>query len=121
MKIFEAYKKNASIRGLFLGIVNFGNWQEVNYIETQAGQIRGGHYHKEAMELFYIIEGNISIKVVDLKGELIKEFLANKGSIFLVEPYEVHTFTCNSDCKWINVMSKKMDNDSCDIYKYEGK
>lgn len=119
MKIFEAYKKNVSQRGLFLGIINSGHWEEVNYIETNEGQIRGGHYHKEAIEVFFIIDGKIDIKVANIKGKVIKKFTATKGTIFLIDPYEVHTFFCKSDCRWINIMSKKMDDSQCDIYKYE--
>ena len=119
MKILEPYKTNMSNRGLFFGIVNSGDWEEVNYIETKANQVRGNHFHKEATELFFIIEGEIDIKVTNTSGETIKEFTAKKGSIFLIEPLEVHTFTCKSDCKWINVMSKRMDDNLLDIHKYE--
>lgn len=119
MRLLKAYKKNVSERGLFLGIVNFGEWEEVNYIETKAGQIRGGHYHKEATELFYIIEGDIDIKVTNINGNLIKEFNAVNGSIFSFAPYEVHIFVCKSDCKWINVMSKRINDNLCDIYQCE--
>lgn len=120
MKIFEPYKTNISSRGLFLGIINQGLWEEVNYIETAAGQVRGNHYHKSAAELFFIIEGEINIKVATVSGEMIKEFIATKGAIFVVAPYEVHTFTCTRQCKWINIMSKKMDDASSDIHKSEG-
>ena len=30
-------------RGSFLGLMNQGSWQEVNFVATQAGQVRGGH------------------------------------------------------------------------------
>lgn len=117
MKIFESYKKNKSDRGLFMGIINFGNWEEVNYIETEPNQVRGNHYHKYASEVFFILEGEIDVKVTNINGDLIKSFEAKKGSIFLIEPFEAHTFVCKSSCKWINIMSKRMDDNLCDIHK----
>ena len=55
MIVLEPYKKFDDARGRFFGIVNTAHWEEINYIETAAGQIRGGHYHKEKRELFFII------------------------------------------------------------------
>ena len=117
MKIFDPYKVNESSRGLFYGIVNIGIWQEINYIETKANQARGNHYHKLSTELFFIIEGEIDVEVKSIKGEIINNFRAIKGSIFLIEPFEIHIFKCRSDCKWINIMSNKINDNQCDIYK----
>ena len=121
MKIFNSYKTNSSSRGLFMGIINFGDWEEVNYIETEANQVRGNHYHKKATEVFFILEGEIDIRVAKLNGEIINDFVAKKGSIFLIEPFEVHTFVCKTKCKWVNIMSKRMDDDLGDIYKVDPK
>lgn len=116
MRIFEPYKKIEDRRGSFLGIVNSGNWEEVNFVETMAGQVRGGHFHKEIRELFFIIEGEIDITIAGLTGGESHNYTVGPGSIFVIEPFEVHTFTCRTTCKWINVLSKRIDDQFHDIH-----
>lgn len=116
MKIFEPYKKFEDGKGTFTGIVNSGLWEEINYVETAAGKVRGGHYHRETRELFFIIEGDIDITVTDLDGNVTHAFSASRGSIFIIEPLEVHTFVCRTDCRWINIMSRRIDDQFHDIH-----
>ena len=116
MKQFEPYKKFEDTRGRFFGIVNSGQWEEFNYVETLANQVRGGHYHKETRELFFIIDGSIEITISGLNGENKKKFTAGPGSIFVIEPFEIHSFECKTLCKWINVLSKRIDDQFHDIH-----
>ena len=58
---YKNYFHNADSRGLIKGIINEGNWQEINYFETTKNQIRAEHYHKETDELFIILKGKIKI------------------------------------------------------------
>jgi mannose-6-phosphate isomerase-like protein (cupin superfamily) len=116
MKRFQSYKQLQDERGKFRGIINTGNWGEINYIETLCGKVRGGHYHKQLLELFYILEGEIEIEIKDLDGNLQETFIASPGWIFLVEPYEIHTFTSLTDSKWINILSQPLAEQEPDIY-----
>jgi dTDP-4-dehydrorhamnose 3,5-epimerase-like enzyme len=117
MRVLEPYKRFEDGRGAFLGIVNSGNWEEVNYIETKAGQVRGGHYHKKALELFFIIDGEIDIEARDIGGGGAVDTLSvSKGAIVIIDPYEVHTFSCRTACKWINFLSRRMDDQFLDIH-----
>jgi quercetin dioxygenase-like cupin family protein len=117
MKIIKPYKNFKDTRGEFFGIVNNGLWEELNYIETEAGQTRGGHYHKETQELFFILEGTIEIQLTSLDGLTKHVFTVQKGQIFIVEPLEIHSFKCLTSSKWINVLSKKMYDDAMDFYR----
>ena len=38
-------------RGEMIGLVNQGNWQELNLFKTSSNQLRGSHYHKFTDEL----------------------------------------------------------------------
>lgn len=116
MKILEPYKSIHDKRGLFLGIVNSAHWEEINYIETFAGEVRGGHYHTETRELFFIIEGEVEITIQSVDRNETRNVLVMKGSIFVVEPGEVHTFSCKTACKWINVLSKRIDDQFYDFH-----
>lgn len=77
--------------------------------------MRGGHYHKVTVELFYILSGEIEVEV-SKEGSAREVHLVRDGSIFLIEPYELHTFRCLTTCAWINVLSKKMDESALDFF-----
>lgn len=117
MKHLHFYISFEDQRGLFWGIVQEGTWTEANYIETKQDVVRGGHFHKETRELFFIIDGKISIKIVNLRDSVEKQFIAEKGCIFIVEPFEIHTFKVLMDSKWINMLSKGINKDKPDIYR----
>jgi len=99
-------------RGFIRGIVQSNNiiWKEINYIESRADVVRGNHYHKVTLEGFYIISGKI---LVTLNG---KDFIAEGGDSFYVEPGVVHAFTVLEDSRWINFLSKPMLGEK-DIFK----
>lgn len=103
-------------RGKIIGINNDQRWEEINYIESTKGSIRGNHYHKETLEGFYIIEGKIKVTLINLIGKTRKEFIVAKGDIFLIAPNIIHIFQILADSKWINMLSKKMDQQPKDIY-----
>jgi quercetin dioxygenase-like cupin family protein len=115
----KPYKQMSDPRGTFLGIINSGHWEEMNYIETDAGQIRGGHYHKKIQELFFILEGEMEIQIDATDGRKLHSLTARKGHILIVQPLEVHTFKCLTHCQWINVLSKRIDDADPDFFKHD--
>jgi mannose-6-phosphate isomerase-like protein (cupin superfamily) len=117
VKLYKPYRQLADARGLFQGIINSGSWEEVNYIETRGGETRGGHYHRETTELFFIIDGEIEIDISDVAGSSKERHIVKKGDIFIVEPLEVHTFRCLTDSRWINVLSKRMNEIEQDFHR----
>lgn len=120
MKRLKPYVIFEDNRGVFLGITHDHIWKEINIIETFANTIRGSHYHKFTTELFYIIEGDIDVEIYNLKDISQKiEFKAKKGDIFIVEPFEVHTFKVNIDSRWINMLSEILNKEAPDIYRYQ--
>jgi len=121
MDILELYTINKDTRGAFLGITNKYTWGEINYIETLKRVIRGNHYHKSTKELFYILKGRIHIRIYNLVTKEQFEFEATPNMIFIVDPYEVHTFETLEDSKWINMLSHKLDETNPDIHKYNPK
>lgn len=117
MEHLSTYMIHEDDRGAFFGITHKYTWGEINFIETKKNVIRGGHYHKYTKELFYILEGEIAITVNHLVTKETHSFIAKKGMIFVIDPYEVHTFETKIDSKWINMLSHKMDDRNPDIYK----
>ena len=117
------YIKHSDKRGYFLGLINFGNWKEINFICSEAGTIRGNHYHENTDELFIILEGKIKIilqnvlgkkKVLDNKKKI---FSVKEGDVFLIKKNVNHIFEIIEHSKWINVLSQKIDKEKPDIHR----
>ncbi|MCW5314643.1 cupin domain-containing protein [Nostoc sp. KVJ3] len=118
MQRLSAYMMKTDNRGSLWGITQ-NNWAEVNFIETASEQIRGNHYHKETIELFFIVSGEIKIIIDNLhSGEHI-EFEVQKGDVFIIEPYEIHTFYTKTHSQWINMLSKQLDPENPDFHAIE--
>jgi len=118
MEYLNLYTINKDKRGSFLGITNKYTWGEINFIETVKGVTRGNHYHKSTKELFYILSGKIHISIYDLITKKTLEFDALPNNIFIVNPYEVHTFETLENSTWLNMLSHKLDDLNSDIYRY---
>ena len=117
MKILPSYLSFNDKRGMFKGIVNSGDWQELNFIETVGGETRGNHYHKKTRELFFIIAGDIEVSIRGASADSAEVYSFRKGDAFIVEPFEIHTFRCKTDAQWINMLSLKIDAKEPDIYQ----
>jgi len=119
MDILDYYIKKEDERGWLWGITQEPWIKEINYIETNADEIRGNHYHTETKEMFFIIEGKVNVTVYNIHTAEREEYVFEKGDIFIVYPYEVHTFYSITYAKWINMLSKPVKNGKSDFNKYE--
>ena len=115
MQFLKAYMVHEDERGLICGITQ-DQWHEVNYVETCAGGIRGGHYHKETRELFYILEGVVDVTIINTQPCAETAVTALAGSILVIEPYEYHTFSVPVATRWINMLSKSHNPLQPDFY-----
>lgn len=98
-------------------VLKKGQWQEINYVESQKGSVRGGHYHKETLECFFIIKGAIDVYLNNIKNKNLERFSVKERSVFVIEPFEVHEFRVLEDSAWINMLSKPIDNRNKDIFR----
>ena len=51
----NSYFNHQDEKGSIVGLVNFGQWEELNIIESLKDAVRGGHYHLKTSELFIYI------------------------------------------------------------------
>jgi mannose-6-phosphate isomerase-like protein (cupin superfamily) len=65
--------------------------------------------------LFLLISGTIKVRVKTADGRGTEEYTLSDGSIFVVEPGEAHWFETLTPCTWINVLSKRIDQEAPDI------
>jgi len=116
------YIEYSDKRGSFLGLINFGNWKEINIICSEANTVRGDHYHKNTDELFLIIEGKIKITLQKVLGNKVLDneketFDVQEGDVFLIKKNVNHIFETIEYSKWINVLSQKLNIDNPDIHR----
>lgn len=115
------YFTHSDGRGSIDGLINTGRWGEVNLIRSDAGVIRGRHYHKNAEECFVILSGKIKVDLrfpVLGKADLRETLSVQTGDVFIVPPRVEHTFYILEAAVWINLMSIPMDPKSPDFHKY---
>jgi dTDP-4-dehydrorhamnose reductase len=114
-KIFP-YFEFSDARGLLRGLCRGGPWKEINYASSGKGTKRGGHWHRETFESFFIIKGRISVKTKDIVSGEEQTFIAAAGDFFSISPMKLHTFTMLDDVEWINLLSNPMDEVAPDIH-----
>lgn len=115
MKKIEPYITREDARGKLIGLMNSGSWEEFNYLETCAGQVRGNHYHRNTWEVFFIIEGEVEV-VTQVSGQVgTSSITLHSGDVLMIEPGERHTFHCITATRWINALSKRFEQDNPDI------
>jgi mannose-6-phosphate isomerase-like protein (cupin superfamily) len=118
----DRYFSHSDGRGSIEGILNVGIWREVNLIKSGAGIVRGGHYHEQSEECFFILKGKIKVELrLPQEGmETLTEILNVKsGDVFIVPAMVEHTFNILEDAEWINMMSVPVDQSSPDFHKYD--
>ncbi|WP_300851845.1 cupin domain-containing protein [uncultured Bacteroides sp.] len=98
-------------RGELVQLIHQG-YRQINVITSKKGVVRGGHYHKENSEAFYIISGKLELTV----GEACLQFQA--GDFFGIEPYDRHSFYFMEDTILVSMYSNgvELENGKKDIY-----
>jgi dTDP-4-dehydrorhamnose 3,5-epimerase-like enzyme len=121
LRVIDRYCRHGDDRGGLEGLVDFGEWRELNLVTSRAGAVRGNHFHEQATELFVILDGEIRIVVQRVEGGRLagaaEERTVRAGDVVLVEPRVVHTFHVLRDARWINVLSHRMDPAAPDIHR----
>jgi len=108
VKRFAPYQRHEDVRGHFLGITQ-DTWSEINLVTTRSGAVRGNHFHKDTHEMFCMLSGTVTVDVEDLRTGERTTFDVNAGDLFLVEPFELHTFHARTNSTWLNFLSRPFD------------
>jgi dTDP-4-dehydrorhamnose 3,5-epimerase-like enzyme len=121
LRFVNRYFEHTDERGSIQGLINRGNWQELNLITSEAGVVRGNHYHKNTQELFIILEGDIEVRTQAVsEGNLVGDksvYQVKVGDVFWVDPMTNHIFVPQTCSKWLNALSKPVDKDHPDFYR----
>lgn len=74
---------------------------EVCYKEHKAGEQWDTHYHKEATEINYLVDGKMNIQNKEL----------NKGDIFILHPFEIADPIFIEDCTVLIIKTPSIPGD----------
>lgn len=123
IQFVERYFVSSDGRGAIEGLINFGKWEELNYISSDRGTIRGNHYHKSTREAFIILSGRINVTLQKVLNCVLvgnkKEYTVIKGQVFVIEPMINHVFYVEDPSEWLNLLSCKIDQKNPDIFRVQ--
>lgn len=111
LKMIKTDFEFADDRGTIVQLIHQG-YRQINVITSKKDVLRGGHYHKENEEAFYIVSGSLKLIVND------KEYVFQTGDFFGIEPYDMHSFYFLEDTVLVSMYSNgvEMENGEKDIY-----
>lgn len=101
-------------RGTLVQLIHEG-FRQINVITSKKGAFRGGHYHKENSEAFYIISGLLRVTVNGV------DYTFTAGDFFEIEPNDLHSFYFQEDTTLVSMYSigVESENGEKDIYQGE--
>lgn len=75
----------------------------VGLITFLKGAVRGRHYHKKSVQYSYIISGKLKLAVSDLKGVYRRSFTIGPGTVSVIQPHIIHTYTAITDAVMLDL------------------
>ena len=106
LSIIEPNFEHKDERGGLVQLVREG-YRQVNYVFSKGGSIRGGHYHKINTEAFYIIRGDLELKL-SFDGEEETHHFSSKD-MFVIPPNVKHTFHYIEDTELISMYDQGVE------------
>lgn len=111
------YFSHTDARGSITGASQGKKWEEINFITSNKGSLRGGHYHRKTVEGILVVQGRIKISMLDMQKRKHWGFVAEKGDFFIIPAGVSHTFEMLEDSSWVNMLDKAMKGAQKDIWK----
>lgn len=96
-------------KGLLTQLVHEG-YEQVNVLVSHAGTERGGHYHKDTKEAFYVVEGSVDLLLY--KDNEREEVRFRKGEFFVIHPYVIHEMSFSEECTMVAMYTKYVERDN---------
>ena len=113
----SCYMNRSDHRGSFIGLMNQGSWQEVNFVSTQAGQIRGGHFHTKTNEVIFLLRGKATVELQNCHDlEQKQQFILNSGEGVEIKPYMLHTLRYLEDSEQVALLDRPFDPADPDLH-----
>ena len=95
-------------RGSLVQLIHAG-FQQVNVLHSKAGSNRGAHFHKRAVEAFYVIQGIVETALWDKATKETVTF--RQGDFFEIPPYVLHNMYFPEDCLMVQMYDIPVENE----------
>lgn len=82
-------------------------YEQVNVLISNDEAQRGGHYHKEIREAFYIISGSVFLTAK--QDDKTQEYYFSAGDFFEIEPFTIHSMRFPEYCVMVQMYSKSVE------------
>ena len=102
-------------RGMLREVVREGTWKQMNHFTIKKGEMRGNHYHKKLVELFYVVVGSVEFTVHKMPDWQKETFVLTVGQSVIIEPGDYHTLLALEDTAIMSLYSEVFD--PKDIYE----
>lgn len=115
MKLVEMKKVDFSFsdnRGTLNQLVHNG-YEQVNVLFTKKGVERGGHFHKDSVECFFVVSGSVNV-TAQLNG-IIERYSFKKDDFFQINKSVIHSMSYPEDCILVAMYDKCVERE--DGYK----
>jgi dTDP-4-dehydrorhamnose 3,5-epimerase-like enzyme len=96
--------------------ITSGLWKQLNIVKSRKGSLRGGHYHKEAKELFHVERGRVEVIFIDTHDKKNDRRSFTEGATFIVFPYEQHYMKYLEDTTLIALYSEEYNPSNPDMF-----
>lgn len=102
-------------RGSLTQLVHSG-YSQINVLISKKGVSRGGHFHKESIECFYVVSGSVIVNAKMHNNE--EQLHFSKGDFFRIAPNIIHSMYFPEDCVLVAMYDKCVEHEdgSKDIY-----
>ena len=110
---FLRQKRLVQERGELALIEDGKKFQHLGYFNLKKGKgyYRGGHYHLKKVEHFYVIAGELRVRLVDLETWKKSEVKLHTGQRVTIYPRCAHRFSAEEDAQVIEYYDCKFDPD----------
>jgi len=81
--------------------------KQVNLYECKPNVELGNHYHKETVEYFFVLDGEI-----ESNGKTMVP-----GDLFVYHPQQMHKIVTKTDCRFMTFLTKAFNQESPDLWK----
>ncbi len=118
MKIHEVDDIITDERGAIIQVAS-GDWKQLNIVTSKRGTLRGGHYHREAVELFYVFKGRLEVKSINVLNNDNESRVYEETQCFTIHPEEQHYMKFIDDTVLLILYSTVFNTANPDIYVAE--
>jgi quercetin dioxygenase-like cupin family protein len=101
-------------RGLIAELFSGGRIERVSYLTTQAGCVRGNHFHPVSTARVFICEGSFLARAREEFGPIFEQ-IVSKGDLVTFAPGERHSLVAVSDSAFVMMRSYPDGEDSGEL------